>query len=76
MLLVPHINKPNMVAKVAGVLGSDNVNISGMQVAQSIDDSNKSIMIISVDSQVEQSTLDKIAQTDGVDGAKCISLDA
>ena len=37
MLLVPHINKPNMVAKVAGILGADNINISGMQVAQSFD---------------------------------------
>ena len=76
MLLVPHINKPNMVAKVAGVLGTDSVNISGMQVAQSTDDKNKSIMIISVDSKVEQTTLDKIAQTDGVDKAKFISLEA
>ena len=31
MLLVPHINKPNMVAQVASVIGADNINISGMQ---------------------------------------------
>ena len=74
MLFVPHINKPNMVAQVASVLGADMINISGMQVAQSMDDKNKSIMIISVDSIVEQTTLDKIAQTDGVDKAKFISL--
>lgn len=75
MLLVPHINKPNMVAQVAGVLGSDGVNISGMQVAQKTDDSQKSIMIISIDSKVEQPTLDKISQIDGVELAKYISLE-
>ena len=46
MLLVPHINKVGMVAKVANVLGEDNVNISGMQVAQGKGD--KSIMIINL----------------------------
>ena len=74
MLFVPHINKPNMVALVAGVLGADNVNISGMQVAQSTNDTNKSIMIINVDTLVEDETLNKITKTDGVDKAKYISL--
>lgn len=73
MLLVPHINKPNMVALVAGVLGADNVNISGMQVIAGVDE--KSIMIFNIDSKVEQSTLDKIAALDGIDGAKYISIE-
>ncbi len=76
MLLIPHINKPNMVALSAGVLGADNINISGMQVAQSTDDQNKSIMIISTDTKVENSTLEKIVKIDGVDEAKYISLEA
>lgn len=74
MLIVPHINKPNMVAQVASVLGKDMVNISGMQVAQSADNCEKSIMIISTDSIVEKETLDKIAQIDGIDESKFISL--
>ncbi len=74
MLLIPHINKPNMVALCAGVLGADNINISGMQVAQSDNDKNKSIMIITTDSAVEQPTLDKIVKIDGVDKAKYINL--
>ena len=72
MLLVPHINKVGMVAKVANVLGQDNVNISGMQVAQGNDD--KSIMIINVDSKVEQPTLDKINEAQDILGASYISI--
>ncbi len=73
MLLVPHINKLNMVAQVATVIGKDNINISGMQVAQSVD-KNLSIMIINVDSAVEQSTLNKIDEIDGVENACYIKI--
>lgn len=73
MLLVPHINKPNMVASVAGVLGSNNVNISAMLVAQN-NTLDKSIMVFSVDSKVDEQTLDKINSIEGVDNPKCINL--
>ena len=76
MLFVPHINKPNMVAQVASVLGADMINISGMQVAQNNTDKNKNVMVINVDSLVEKATLEKIAKIDGVDKAKFISLEA
>lgn len=72
MLIVPHINKVGMIARVAGVLGADNINISGMQCAQGEDD--KSIMIINIDSKVEQSTLDKINKLDDILGALYISI--
>ena len=72
MLLVPHINKVGMIAKVAGVLGKDNVNISGMQCAQG--NSDKSIMIINIDSKVEQSTLDEINKIDDIENAKYINI--
>ena len=75
MLLVPHINKPNMIALVAGVLGADNVNISGMQVAQSVDNPELSVMIINCDSEVSEETLDKINKVDGVNKAKYIGLE-
>lgn len=74
MLFVPHINKPNMVAQVASVLGGDDINISGMQVAQNTDKTEKSIMIISIDTKTQQTTLDKISKIVGVDKAICISL--
>ena len=72
MLLVPHTNKVNMVAQVAVVLGSNNVNISGMQVVRGYGD--KSVMVINVDTDVEKATLDKINEIDGVDDALCINI--
>ena len=74
MLFVPHINKPNMVAKVAGVIGSFGINISGMQVAQSSGCSDKSIMIINTDTEVNMETLNEIVCIEGVDDAKYIGL--
>lgn len=76
MLFVPHINKPNMVAQVASVLGSDMINISGMQVAQNNIETDENVMVINVDSLVEQATLEKIAKIDGIHSAKFISLEA
>jgi len=75
MLLVPHINKPNMVALVAGVLGADNINISGMQVAQSTDNPESSVMIINCDTEVKEETLAKINGIEGVNQAKYIGLE-
>ena len=72
MLLVPHINKPNMVANVSGVLGTNNVNISGMSVVPSEDEN--SIMIINIDSNVEADILDKINKIDGVKSAYAINI--
>ena len=72
MLLVPHENKPGMIAAVATVLGDDGVNISRMQVAQKsyakgeTRRDEKSIMIINTDDKVEQNTLDKIAKINGI----------
>jgi predicted regulator of amino acid metabolism with ACT domain len=65
-----------MVAQVASVLGADNINISGMQVAQNNIEIDKNVMVINVDSAVEGATLEKIAKIDGVEKAKFISLEA
>ena len=80
MLLVPHENKPGMIASVATVLGDDGVNISRMQVAQKSYEKGqarcdeKSIMIINTDDTVEQNTLDKIAKINGIDEPCYIKL--
>ena len=80
MLLVPHENKPGMIAAVATVLGDDGINISRMQVAQKsyakgeIRQDEKSIMIINTDDKVEQNTLDKIAKINGIYESSYIRL--
>ncbi len=77
MLLVPHENKPAMIAKVATVLGNAGINISRMNVAQkSIQNDNVSIMIINTGSEVDEKTLDEISKIDGIGSARYIKLTA
>jgi len=81
MLLVPHDNKPGMIARVATVLGSDNVNISRMQVVQkshnegtSSSKDEKSMMIINTDNEVTENTLNKISNIEGIYDSKFVKL--
>ena len=75
MLIVPHENKPAMVAKVAAVIGENNININRMQVAQkSSKKDNVSIMIITIDNDVDNSVMDKINSIDGIQNAQYIKL--
>ena len=74
ILIVPHENKPCMIAQVATVIGKDNVNISKMHVADNTGDGNLSIMLINIDSPVSSDTLKSISQIDGISNAKYIHL--
>lgn len=77
MLIVPHENKPAMVAKVATVLGNQNINITRMNVAQNrTGKDNISIMIINTGSEVEAAVLAEISAIDGIGIAKYIKLSA
>lgn len=74
MLLVPHENKPAMIAKVATVIGEAGININHMHVVQKQGD--KSLMIINTDCAVEKDVLDKIEKIDGVSNSKYVKLTA
>ena len=75
MLIVPHENKPSMVAKVAVVIGEHNININRMQVAQKSNKSdNVSIMIITIDKDVDDLTMETINKIDGIRNAQYIKL--
>lgn len=74
MLLVPHENKPAMIAKVATVIGEHGININHMHVLQKRGD--KSLMVINTESDVEQDVLDKINKIDGVENPKYVKLSA
>ena len=77
MILVPHENKPAMVAKVATVLGDKDINITRMNVAQNRSQSdNISMMIINTDSEVSEKTLNEITGIKGINSAKYINLSA
>jgi len=74
MLLVPHENKPSMIAKVATVIGENGLNIDHMHVVKKAGE--KSIMIINTDRAVEKSVLDEIEKIDGVASSIYVKLTA
>lgn len=77
MLIIPHENKPAMVAKVATVVGEHNININRMQVAQkSNKKDNVSIMLLTIDKDVDDETLGTINKIDGIHNAQQIKLNA
>ncbi len=77
MLLVPHENKPAMVAKVATVLGNKGINITRMNVAQNREKGdNISMMIINTGSEVDETAICEISAIDGVGTAKYVKFSA
>ena len=74
MLLVPHDNKPAMVAQVATVIGEDKINIESMLVSPNSKNKKLSLMIIGTDKTVKSESLDKIRAVDGVLEAKFVHL--
>ena len=81
MLVIPHENKPSMIAKVATVIGEHNININRMNVAQKSKQLTKShdnisVMIINTDTAVDSATLSEITKIEGIKTAKYISINA
>ena len=77
MLLVPHVNKPSMIAQVAKVIGENNINIGSMNVVQKNDKhETESIMVINIDSEVNAAVLSEIEKIDGVHNPKYVKLNA
>lgn len=74
MLLIPHDNKPLMIAQVSDVIGHDNININSMFVAPNSDNKNHSFMVINTDQKVLKSSLEKIENINGVIQAEYVHL--
>jgi D-3-phosphoglycerate dehydrogenase / 2-oxoglutarate reductase len=72
-LVTPHQDKPGMIAKVSSVLGSHNINISGMQVARkaghSDDAGGESLMIFNLDNPVPDDVAHTIEALEGINKA-------
>ena len=76
ILVVPHINQPAMIAKVATVLSGDGINIGSMSVSENIKGSNMSMMAINVDRVIGNDVITKISNIDGVSDPKYVRLTA
>lgn len=73
ILIVPHENKPNMIAQVAAILGAESVNISMMQVSDN-KKNGESIMIINTDQAIGDEISAKIKNINGINDSRYISL--
>ncbi len=78
MLVLPHKDKPGMVAQVATLLSKENINISMMQVGRKVRAhvGGESVMILNVDEPVSDIILKQLQKIDGVYSAKYVSLTA
>lgn len=75
ILMVPHEDKPGMIAKVATILGDAGANISMMQVAKKLKQAGgESIMLMNIDENIAEKQLTEIKAIDGIFDAICINL--
>lgn len=73
MLFTMHKDQPGMVAKVAGILGKHDINISTMSVARK-GVREDSVMVMTLDDPVEQSLIDELVNVEGIHIARFVSL--
>lgn len=70
LLLVPHIDQPNMIGQIATILGKANININGMQVGATTE-SGTNIMAVAVTNDIPN---DVILQLSGIEGILEVKL--
>ena len=63
-----------MIAQVARVIGEKGINIGSMNVVQKNDKHEESIMVINIDTAVNDETLNEISKIDGVHNPKYVNL--
>ena len=78
MLILPHKDKPGMVARVAEVLSGENINISMMQVGRKVRGQvgGESIMVLDVDEPVSAAVLLQLQNIEGIYDAQYVNLNA
>lgn len=78
MLVLPHKDKPGMVAQVATLLSKENINISMMQVGRKVRAKvgGESVMILNIDEPVSESILKQLQKIDGIYSARYVNLTA
>jgi len=73
MIVTEHTDRPGIIGKVGTLLGNNSVNIAGMHVGRE-SEGQKALMVLMIDSPVEDSILDQIKQIDGMETARQVSL--
>lgn len=73
MIVAKHKDHPNIIGPCCMILGSNNINIAGMQVGR-IKRGSDAIMVLNIDSEVSDEILDEIRAVDGIIDAKLVVL--
>jgi D-3-phosphoglycerate dehydrogenase len=73
MILTKIEDHPNIIGPCCMILGKNNINIAGMQVGR-IKVGGEAIMVLNIDSDVNDDVLDEIKSVDGIIDAKRIML--
>ena len=73
MIVAKHEDHPNIIGPCCMILGRNNINIAGMQVGR-IKMGGEAIMVLNVDSEVDDRILDEIRSVDGIIDARLVVL--
>lgn len=71
LLLVPHVDQPNMIGQIATILGKAQININGMQVGNTTE-SGTNIMAVAVSEDIPNDILLQISGIEGILDVKLI----
>ena len=75
LLLVPHVDQPNMIGQIATILGKAGININGMQVGNTTD-AGTNIMAVAVSEDIPNDILLQISGIQGILDVKLIHCEA
>lgn len=75
LLLVPHVDQPNMIGQIATILGKAQININGMQVGNTTE-SGTNIMAVAVNDDIPNDILLQISGIEGILDVKLIHCEA
>lgn len=73
LLLYSNIDKPGMVAAVGKVLSEAKINIAGLSLGR-LEAGKEALTVINVDHQIEENTLKKISEIDGVKNVYSVQI--
>ena len=73
LLLYSNIDKPGMVAAVGKLLSEAKINIAGLSLGR-LEAGKEALTVINVDHQIEENTLEKISQIEGVKNVYSVQI--
>lgn len=73
MIVARHKDHPNIIGPCCVILGKNNINIAGMQVGR-ITAGGEAIMVLNIDSEVNEAILNEIKAVNGIIDAKLVVL--